>query len=144
MGSVTYVEDLAALRAFLSWEGPPGRDFERRMRTLAFRQRSEAPRRTGKLMGEIEPKRMQSDFGRYLEGAVGVRPGTGGQKGYALYQAEGTRPHVIVPKAGTRKNPGKKALRFVFAGKVVFARKVNHPGTKADEYLTRHLAEFVR
>lgn len=137
MASITYVEDIAALREFLSWEGPPGRDFERRMRTLAFRQRSEAPLRTGKLAGQVEPRRMQSDFGRYLEGAAGVNPGQGGQRGYALYQSEGTRPHIIQAKRG-------KSLRFVVAGRTVFARRVQHPGTRPNPYLTRHLAEFVR
>lgn len=137
MSNVTYVPDVAALRAFLSWAGPPGRDFERRMKTLAFRQRQAAPKRTGRLAGKIEPKRMQSDFGRYLEGASGVQPGLSGQRGYALYQSQGTRPHIITPK-------GARALRFVVAGRVVYARKVRHPGTNANPYLTRHLSEFVR
>jgi hypothetical protein len=137
MGKVTYVEDIAALRSFLSWEGPPGRDFERRMRTLAFRQTAAAPRRTGKLAGQVTQRRMQSDFGRYLEGASGVNPGQGGQHGYALYQSQGTRPHIIQAKRG-------KSLRFIVAGRTVFARRVNHPGTRPNPYLTRHLREFVR
>lgn len=137
MSNVTYVPDIAALRLFLSWEGPPGRDFERRMRTLAFRQQQAAPKRTGRLAGKIEPKRMQSDFGRYLEGACGVQPGLNGQRGYALYQAQGTRPHVITAKRA-------RALRFVVAGRVVYARRVQHPGTRPNPFLITHLAEFVR
>lgn len=136
-GSVTYVEDVLALREFLSWTGPPGRDFERRMKTLAYRQQSDAPRRTGKMAGQITQTRMQSDFGRYLAGAAGVNPGDRGQRGYAGIVSSGSRPHVIQPRRG-------KALRFVVGGQVVYARRVNHPGTRPDPYLTRFLSEFVR
>jgi len=135
--SVKYVEDVTALRAFLSWDGAPGRDFERRMKTLAYRQTGDAPRRTGRMAGLVGPRRLQSDFGRYLEGGAGVNVASTNAKGYAQYVSSGTRPHVILPKRG-------KALRFVIAGRTVFARRVNHPGTRANPYLTRHLAEFVR
>lgn len=43
---------------------------------------------------------------------------------YAKFIENGTRPHVIVPR-------NAKALRFVVNGQVVFAKKVNHPGTRA-------------
>lgn len=42
----------------------------------------------------------------------------------AGFNEYGTRPHVIRPKRG-------KALRFQTGGRVVFARRVNHPGTPA-------------
>lgn len=41
---------------------------------------------------------------------------------YAGFVAEGTRPHQIVPVSA-------KALRFEVGGDVVFAARVNHPGT---------------
>lgn len=41
---------------------------------------------------------------------------------YGGYLDEGVRPHVIRPRRG-------KVLRFVSGGRVVYARKVNHPGT---------------
>ena len=41
---------------------------------------------------------------------------------YAKYVNDGTKPHVILPKNGG-------FLRFVIAGRVIFAKKVNHPGT---------------
>lgn len=137
MSGVVYVEDVLALRAFLSWDGPPGRDFERRMRTLAYRQQAGAPRRTGRLAERIDTRRMTSDPGRYLEGAAGVNPGTGGQRGYAQIVSGGSRPHIIRPRTA-------KALRFVINGVVVYTRRVNHPGTRPNPYLTRHLNEFVR
>lgn len=42
---------------------------------------------------------------------------------YAPYVEEGTRPHVITPK-------NKKFLAFKSGGRMVFAKKVNHPGSK--------------
>jgi len=43
---------------------------------------------------------------------------------HAIYVELGTEPHVIEPK-------NAKALRFEIDGKVVFARRVFHPGTEA-------------
>jgi hypothetical protein len=43
---------------------------------------------------------------------------------YAVYVNEGTSPHVILPRR-------RSALRFVKRGRVIFAKKVHHPGTKA-------------
>lgn len=43
---------------------------------------------------------------------------------HAIFVAEGTRPHVIVPRrpGGVLRFPGR-------GGQIVFARRVNHPGT---------------
>lgn len=51
----------------------------------------------------------------------------------AIFLAEGTRPHIIVPRR-------KKALRWVSGGKFVFAKKVHHPGTKPDPFLAEAFA----
>lgn len=40
----------------------------------------------------------------------------------------GAKPHVIVPRRA-------RALRFISRGKLVFARKVNHPGNKPYRFL---------
>lgn len=50
---------------------------------------------------------------------------------------DGTRPHIIRPKRA-------KALRFRVGGKVVFARIVHHPGTRARPFLDRALADVAR
>lgn len=47
---------------------------------------------------------------------------------YAAYVNDGTRPHIIRPKT-------KQALRFVIGGRVVFAKVVHHPGTRARPFL---------
>lgn len=48
---------------------------------------------------------------------------------YGVYVDQGTDPHVIRPR-------NAKALRFTIGNKVVFAKKVNHPGTKATHFFT--------
>lgn len=57
--------------------------------------------------------------------AVGVDPKIAP---YGIYVLLGTRPHKIMPKE-------KKALRWPADGKFIFARTVNHPGYKGDNYL---------
>lgn len=52
---------------------------------------------------------------------------------YGEFVRKGTAPHVIVPRRG-------KALRFMIGGQVVFARRVNHPGTAANPYNVRALS----
>lgn len=50
---------------------------------------------------------------------------------HAVYVDEGTKPHVIRPKNGKYLVfPGR-------GGSTVFAREVNHPGTKADGFFER-------
>lgn len=46
---------------------------------------------------------------------------------YAEVVIHGSRPHVIRPRT-------KKALAFQMGGKTIVVRKVNHPGTKANEF----------
>jgi hypothetical protein len=59
------------------------------------------------------------------EWTAGLKAGADGAVPYAAIQEFGgmTGPHEILPKAG-------KFLAFDVAGKTVFARKVNHPGSK--------------
>lgn len=49
---------------------------------------------------------------------------------HATYLEFGTRPHMIYPRRAD-------FLRFEVGGRVVYARKVRHPGTKATRYLSR-------
>jgi hypothetical protein len=89
------------------------------------------------MAGQITQQHLLSDPGRFLEGAAGVNPGSFGQRGYAQIVTSGSRPHIIQARTA-------KALRFVVGGQVVYTRRVQHPGTRPNPYLTRHLAEFVR
>ena len=52
---------------------------------------------------------------------------------YAMPIEFGSRPHIITPK-------NAKVLAFKIGGKLVFAKKVNHPGFKGESFL-RYAAE---
>ena len=53
------------------------------------------------------------------------------------YQDEGTKPHPIVPRNAT-------VLRFPAGGRVVYTRRVNHPGTKARGWSTMIATKWQR
>lgn len=55
---------------------------------------------------------------------------------YSLWVHEGTAPHIIRPRHA-------KALRFTVGGRVVFARYVNHPGTRARPFLRNAALEEI-
>lgn len=59
---------------------------------------------------------------------VGASPSTiryraEAQTPQAVFTDRGTRPHIIRPRRAS-------VLRFTVAGRVVYARKVNHPGSR--------------
>jgi hypothetical protein len=53
----------------------------------------------------------------------------------SIYVLNGTRPHRIFPR-----RPGG-VLRFDVGGRVVYARYVNHPGTRANNFLLEALRQ---
>ena len=56
-----------------------------------------------------------------------------------LFVVRKTQPHAIRP------NPPRKRLRFVTKGKIVFARKVWHPGNRhPNNFLARALRAAAR
>jgi hypothetical protein len=94
--------------------------------------KARTPVRTGKLRastryqikGTAEDMRMEVRQGARTAGGVLYRP----------FVTEGTRPHEIRPV-------NARALRIVIGGDVVFASRVQHPGTKANPYHRRTLRE---
>lgn len=57
-----------------------------------------------------------------------------------------TNPHTIFVHNGTPRHPIRPRrpggfLRFQVGGRVVYARAVNHPGYKGDDFLTRALRD---
>lgn len=58
-----------------------------------------------------------------------VRQGARTENGafYGEFVRDGTPPHVIRPRKA-------KALRFTIGDRVIFAKKVNHPGTRPNRY----------
>lgn len=55
---------------------------------------------------------------------------------YAAFVNDGTAPHIIRPRRA-------QVLRFTVGGRVVFARVVHHPGTRANPFLDRALREVL-
>jgi Bacteriophage protein of unknown function (DUF646). len=83
-------------------------------------------RRTGVLRNSI--------FARVTEGASTVSAVTGTGVKYAKSLEDGAAPHVIMPVRA-------KMLSFISGGARVFARKVNHPGNRAYQFLKGSLRE---
>jgi len=80
-----------------------------------------APYRTGRLVRSIIMRR---------RGPIHYVIGTPVE--YAPYIEFGTRPHIIEPRRA-------KALRFIVHHEIVFARRVQHPGTKPRRFFARAL-----
>lgn len=99
-------------------------------RQVVQRAKVLAPVRTGRLRSSIkaEPPRIFS-----LRGSLTI----GSNVEYAGFVNDGTRPHRITP----RRSGG--VLRFVVGGRVVYARVVNHPGTRARPFLDQALREVA-
>ena len=86
--------------------------------------RERAPRRTGRLVRSVSST---------IEGnraLVGVRVD------YARFLEWGTRPHEIRPRHA-------RALRFVIRGRVIFAKRVWHPGVRP-RFFVLSAAEALR
>jgi hypothetical protein len=105
--------------------GPVTRELLKRGDRVVFAAKRLVGHKTGNLESRIV-KRVGSLGGVpvVFVGAVGVK--------YALWHHEGTQPHVIVPR-------NKKVLRFEVGGAVVFAKRVNHPGTRPNRFLLNAL-----
>lgn len=73
---------------------------------------------------------------RFAVNADGVVVEVGSEDPIALIHHEGTEPHVIEP----RQAGGVLVFWSDRAGAVVAVRRVNHPGTKPNRFLTDSLA----
>jgi hypothetical protein len=120
--AVIRIDWAAVDRMLNSPTGMVGRDCQQRADRTAARARQFAP---GSMSERIAPPVVQ--------------PGPGGPSADITVRHEavgyiinGTRPHQIRPVRA-------KALRFTVGGRVVFARLVNHPGTKPDDFLNKSL-----
>lgn len=85
--------------------------------------------RTGDLRRRLYMKQGRRGRFQYVE--------VGSSSRHAHLHHEGTKRHQILPDNG-------RVLRFNVGGRVVYARKVNHPGTKPNPYLTVPMRRAVR
>ncbi len=109
--------------------GASRNELDARARQVMNRARVLAPVDTGRLRASI---RIESRRTLALRTVYTI----GSDVEYAPYVNDGTRPHIIRPKRA-------QALRFVIGGRVVFARVVHHPGTKARPFLDDALRQVA-
>lgn len=112
--------DRAALNR--SIRGASRRELETTSRQVMNRAKILAPVDTGRLRASIriESRRLLSLRSVYTIGSDVF---------YAPMVHDGTRPHQIRPKSAGG------VLRFRMGGRVVYAKVVNHPGTRARPFL---------
>lgn len=117
--------DRGAVAAFIRTDPKIQHDMSRRATNMISGWRQDVP--PGELSStfRIQPGTRSGAGVTAVAGVEGRTP----QLGFLIF---GTRPHLILPKA-------KKALRFVGRGGVVFAKKVRHPGTKINDFISRNL-----
>lgn len=91
-----------------------------------------------KVLAPVDTGRLRASIQGELTRAWTLRPRftVGSNVEYAAMVNDGTRPHIIRPK-------NARALRFVVNGRVVYARVVHHPGTRANPFLDRALREVA-
>ena len=139
------VDPQAWHREFRSWQGVVGRDMIKRTTKGVVLARKTAPSpttrprnrtginySTGRLQTSIIAGRGR--WGRELEGRVfAMAP-------YAKFVHEGTIRHTIKPKSPFG------VLRFFWhkAGRVVYMKRVTHPGTRRTPFLSEHLRTLVK
>lgn len=116
---------------FESKDGTVGKDLDARAARVVQAAKAQVGVRTGGLQRSIR-RYWTRERGRKLTVAVGSN------RKIAELHHEGTRPHIIRAR-------NAKALRYVGRdGNVVFAKSVNHPGTRPNRYLTDNLPLAVR
>lgn len=109
--------------------GVVGKDLYKRGLRLQMLAKQSAPKRSGLLAASIRVN--------YKRGAANPSVIVGSSLPYAYWVHEGTRPHLIRVKRN-------RQMRFVVRGRVIYAEVVNHPGSRADKFLSRHLRTVVR
>lgn len=105
-------------------KGMVGRYIRARGRAVVVAAKNQVDVKTGTLKRSIVMIHTRHSYGHKLW--------IGSKLSYAYLHHEGTRPHRIDAK-------GPTILRFTKGGRVVYARSVNHPGTRPNRYLTDQL-----
>jgi hypothetical protein len=111
-------------------------ELDRRAGNVQRYQQRRCPRRTGRLVSTSRKNPGRFGLRPYVDVVIG-RTGMTDYLGYVLF---GTHAHEIraVP------NRPNAHLRFTSHGRVVFARSVWHPGTKANPFVQESLREAAR
>jgi len=94
---------------------------------LQMSQRAKESMQKGAARHRVSGELYASTYNRKIEGGREVGHDIG-RAPYAKFVLFGTRPHKIVPNK-------KKALRWVGPNGFIFAKIVNHPGYRGDDYM---------
>jgi len=126
--AATFVPNPAGIKHLLaSPGGAVGRWLQILVREVEAVAKSNAPFVTGELRNSI--------VSSVIPAGVGLVGSVTATASYAIYVHQGTRPHEI---------HGNPILRFpARSGMIVFTPKVDHPGTKANPFLTDALVLVV-
>jgi hypothetical protein len=115
-------------KAFIITDNDLSRNLDLRASRVQMGMRFRVRVRTGKLLSSIRKNRGANASTQYVDILAGGR-----QAPYVLIEEDGSRPHVIVARR-------RKFLRIpVGGGRVVFRRRVYHPGTTGTHFMTRSL-----
>lgn len=98
--------------------------------TVSATAKSIAPVRTGRLKASIHPDPVRRS------GPWRIDTGVSADAPYAAPVHQGARPHVILPR-------NARVLRFEVGSRIVFARRVNHPGQRAQPFLSNAVHRVV-
>ena len=112
-------------RLLHSTSGTVGRHIDLLGKLVVIAAKGQVGTRTGALKASIHS--------RVDRGLHGPEAKIGSALKYALLHHQGTKPHLILPK-----RPGGM-LRFSSGGRMIYTRKVMHPGTRPNHYLTDSL-----
>jgi hypothetical protein len=129
------------LAKYERWVNDPGqpirRDQRRRAGNVQQYQLRRAPRRSGRL---VSTSRKRDGRLGPLRPYIDVIIGRNGETDYLGYILFGTHAHVIraIP------NRPNAHLRFVAGGRIVYAREVMHPGTRANNFVRDSLLQARR
>jgi hypothetical protein len=128
--TVTYVPNtLGFFAEFQTTGGMVGRDLAKRGTQLTRLAQRQVGKKTMALWASLG-----WHFGVHGKNDLMVTVGSNSK--IALIHHNGTRAHVIRPRR-------TGALRFRQGGRIVYARRVFHPGTKPNRYLTDNLPRVV-
>lgn len=125
--TISHLDRAGLFEVESSPNGPVVRDMLRRANKVAALAKADCPKNTGRLARSIS-----------VRFVPGKNPSIwiGSDVSYAKEVHDGTRPHHIHPKTA-------KVLRFMHRGRVIYAREVFHPGTRANPFLARHLRKVM-
>lgn len=135
MARVTVILYQPVITFMRGWNGDIGMAVRKLTDGMALGQRFLVSKnsKTGHLLRSISVGD-KGHWARGIETGVGANPDNGhGPVGYALWNDQGTRRHMIYPRPDNRR----RLLVFFWArvGHTVYLSKVNHPGNRPYDWV---------